>query len=237
MICFFTSAADIHGKACLNPANGFVDRLRQSLPDPFRGLFISSDPEDAFVNDIVWANMRGYFASEGMLMSHCTVLDSRTEHEAARLIAEAQLIVLSGGHVPTQNAFFERIGLRELISTFDGVLVSISAGTMNSADVVYAMPELEGEAIDPGFRRTLRGLGLTDISVIPHFQYIRTLALDGIPMEDIARQDSMKRRLYAINDGSYILSKDGAQRLYGEAYLIEKATITPICADGESIGL
>ena len=235
MICFLTSAADIHGEDCLNPANGFIDRLKDALPEPTDCLFICSDPDDYASNDFYSAQLIDLMASEGMTMNSLTVLDSRNETDAERLVRNAGFIVLSGGHVPTQNAFFERIGLRKLISSFDGVLMSISAGTMNSADVVYAMPELEGEAIDPNFVRTLRGLGLTDISVIPHFQYIRTVILDGIPMTDIALADSADRRLYAIDDGSYILVRDGVQQLFGQALLIEKGVMTQFCADGESI--
>lgn len=231
MICFFTSAADIYGENRLNPANGFVDELRRAVKSPCRALFVCSDPEQWESNDYFAAQLRGFMAAEGIKQSCCRVLDSRNAREAADLAGDCDLIILSGGHVPTQNAFFRQIGLRDILRGFDGVVMTISAGE------VYAMPELPGEAVDPDFRRSLPGLGLTDISVIPHFQYIRTLTLDGIPMEDIAREDSANRRLYAINDGTYILSKNGRAELRGEAYLIEKGVISPLCGDGEALEL
>ncbi len=237
MICFFTSAADIYGENRLNPANGFIEELRRAVKSPCRALFICSDPEQYSSNDFFAAQLRGFMAAEGIKQSRCIVLDSRNAREAADLAGDCDLIILSGGHVPTQNAFFRKIGLRDILRGFDGVVVSISAGSMNSAGDVYAMPELPGEEADPDFRRSLPGLGLTDISVIPHFQYIRTLTLDGVSMEDIARKDSMNRRLYAISDGTYILARDGRRELRGEAYLIENGIISPLCGEGESVEL
>ena len=71
------------------------------------------------------------------------------------MLCAYDVIFLGGGHVPTQNAFFHRIGLREKIRNFDGIVIGISAGSMNSADVVYAQPELPGEAADESYQRFL----------------------------------------------------------------------------------
>ncbi len=57
------------------------------------------------------------------------------------------VILLGGGHVPTQNAFMERIGLKERLRKYEGLIIGWSAGSMNCAEIVYAAPKLEGEAI------------------------------------------------------------------------------------------
>ena len=48
MILYLTSSPCIDGapRAILNPANGFLDRLRADLPNPCRCLFLASDPDD-----------------------------------------------------------------------------------------------------------------------------------------------------------------------------------------------
>ena len=98
-------------------------------------------------------------------------------------------------------------------------MVGISAGTMNCAETVSAAPELDGEALDPSYKRYLKGLGLTQINVLPHLQYLRTVELDGMRMVDeISLADSLTKPFYGLNDGSYILIKNGAAELYGEAY-------------------
>ncbi len=91
---------------------------------------------------------------------------------------------------------------------------------MNSADVVYAQPEMEGEAIDPLYKRFIDGLSLISISILPHYQDIKELTVDGLRIiEDISLPDSRKRPVYALADGSFIISDGNKVTLYGEVYL------------------
>ena len=107
---------------------------------------------------------------------------------------------------------------------------------MNCADVVYAGPEFEGEAIDPLYERWITGLGITDVNIFPHFQRLKDEYLDGLRLiEDITFADSMGHEIVALNDGSYIMVDDGQTTLYGEAYLIKDGKQTQICKDEESV--
>lgn len=95
--------------------------------------------------------------------------------------------------------------------------MGISAGSMNCADMVYAQPELEGEAADPSYERFIVGLGLTERNILPHYQMVKDYTLDGLRlMEEITYPDSAGREFYALEDGSYILCADGG-RLYTAA--------------------
>ena len=49
---------------------------------------------------------------------------------------------------------------------------------MNSAEIVYAQPEMSGEAIDPNYKRFLKGLNLTKFQIIPHYYSIRDKKLE-----------------------------------------------------------
>lgn len=158
--------------------------------------------------------------------------------EAVERIGETDVLVLTGGHVPTQNRFLHRLGLKERLADYRGIIVAWSAGSMNCADPVYAGPEFEGEAVDPGYERWLPGLGLTDIHIFPHFQSLRGEYLDGLRLlEDITLPDSMGHEIIALNDGSYILLEDGQAQVFGEAYRIRDGVVQQICADGESASL
>lgn len=205
---------------------------------PLCGLFIASAPDEPEENEHFAESVRASFEAEGLRFSCVRILDRRTAQDAARLVGEADFIVLSGGHVPTQNRFFEEIGLKELISDFDGILMGISAGTMNSAELVYSQPELPGEAADPEYRRFLPGLGITRIMVLPHYQAIKEEYLDGMRLfEDITYPDSFGRQFYALPDGSYILGEDGEEELHGEAYVIADGEIRKISENGDVIRL
>lgn len=238
MIYFLTSSPCVVGSPALNPANGFVDELRKTLPKPCRALFIASSPDSAEMTDQFAEAIRTGFELTGFRFSDYQVLDRRNAGQCAALVADADLLILAGGHVPTQNAFFQDISLRERLTGYDGVVVGISAGSMNAADVVYAQPEEPGEAVDPDYRRWLPGLGLTRRMTIPHYNQAKDWTLDGLRLyEDITYADSMGRRFYVLVDGSYLLGRDGGEELRGEAYLIEDGVLTQISREGESVRL
>lgn len=238
MICFLTSSPCVEGELTLNPANGFVEELHDTLAQPCRCVYVCSDPNCAEETDRFAGEIAACFEKEGFVFSMYEVLDGRNADQAAELIGQADFLILAGGHVPTQNEFFQEIGLRDLLRGFDGVLMGISAGTMNSAEVVYAHPELPGEAVSPEYQRFLPGLGLTRVMILPHYQMVQGGVLDGLRLfEDIAYPDSVGRRFYALVDGSFLTIRDGEQELRGEAYLIEDGAMRQIGAEGDILPL
>ena len=166
MTLFLTSSPFVDGadRAILSDANGFIDRIREVLPPHPKALFITSNPEDRDMTCRFAAETTAAFAEFGMAFQSYHILDGFNAEDAGGLIADCDVIFLSGGHVPTQNAFFQEIGLRELLDDFPGVVVGISAGSMNCADTVYVQPEEEGESA-PEFERFVPGLGLTDVNI------------------------------------------------------------------------
>ena len=238
MTCFLTSSPCLPGEIELCRDNGFRAALLQALAEPCRCLYIASDPDDIEKTDFYAGEMRAIMERSGLRFSSFIILDSRNDEQTEELVMQAELIVLAGGHVPTQNAFFQKIGLRKIISGFNGVIMGISAGTMNAADIVYAHPERQGEALMPREARFLHGLGLTKAMVLPHFQENRNDILDGLrTLEDIAFPDSYGRTFYALVDGSWIHTCCGHTTLYGEAYAISNGVMTQILQAGESMTL
>ena len=237
MIAFLTSSPCVPNadRAILNPANGFVDRMRSALPERPRCLFICSHPDSAYLTDKYAADMDEAFCGAGLPFGSLTVLDSRTDERAAGLIAQSDLIILAGGHVPTQNEYFTRIHLRELLKEYHGVIMGVSAGSMNAADAVYVQPEMEGES-SADFPRWARGLGLTHTNILPHYQQIKDWYLDGKRLfEDINYPDSMGQVFHALPDGRYLFGTGRMQRIFGECYCISDGQISQACANGETL--
>lgn len=81
----------------------------------------------------------------GLSIAQMDLCDQRHEGLLGAL-SGYDVLILPGGHVPTQNNFFNRISLKERMKAFRGIVIGISAGTMNCADTVYAQPELPGES-------------------------------------------------------------------------------------------
>ena len=220
MIAFLTSSPFVCNapRAMISPENDFLKNLKACIPAHANGLYISAYPDDPGAGDRFSQDVAYAFEEEDLGFREMTVLDRRNEQDAQMLIWKADLIVLGGGHVPTQNEFFQEIRLRELLENYQGVIMGISAGTMNSAENVYVQPEEPGESV-PEFPRWAPGLGLTDIHVLPHYQNVKNSMLDGKRLfEDVTYADSMGHCFYAFVDGTYLLVEEGRTRLFGEAY-------------------
>lgn len=239
MVCFLTSRMDAPDTGKLNSANHFIDELQLHFPAPCRALYICSDP-DSWDQTAYYASLTKKMLTEaGFGMEEFLILDGRNEASAAKLVHGSNLLILSGGHVPTQNRFFDKICLRDLMKNYRGIVIGISAGSMNSADEVYAQPENEGEAIDPAYQRFLTGLNLTKTNLLPHYQENKDAVLDGLRIyEDIACRDSLGKTFYAVPDGSYLfVDARKKEELRGEAYMVRDGVIRPISSDGEVVSL
>ena len=212
----------------LDPSNGFVERLRARWPKDARCLMVSAFPDDAAANDEMRAFFEGALRRSGFSVSAFDLWDRRTPPLTAAALRTYDVLWLGGGHVPTQNAFFEAIGLREKLAGYPGIVIGISAGSMNAAALVYAQPEEPGESVDPAYRRFLPGLGLTGVNILPHYQMVRDRMLDGRRLfEDITYPDSASRAFLCLCDGSYLLCEGGRETVYGEAYWLRDGILSP----------
>ena len=237
MIAFLTSSPCVYGapRAILNPENSFLRNLFSSLPTHPRCLFICAAPDDPGFTDRVSSEMADAFREAGMEFSRLYTLDRRNQDDAQMLIWKSDFIILSGGHVPTQNEFFQEIGLKELLENYQGVVMGISAGTMNAAARVYAQPEESGESV-PEFPRFLPGLGITHVNVLPHYQQVKDYLLDGRRLyEDVTFADSYGERFFVFVDGTYLLIEDGQTTLYGEAYLLHDGHMEQLSQIGDVV--
>ena len=217
--------------------NGLLDNLKSIWKPDAKVLVICADTNDYEKNDSVCACLKEAFPMSGLSISHIDKCDDRNPNAIDNL-EDIDVLVLAGGHVPTQNKFMKQLRLRERLMGYNGIIVAWSAGSMNCADMVYAGPELEGEAIDPLYERWLIGLGITDINIFPHYQSLKDDYLDGLRLiEDITFADRIGHEIIALNDGSYIMVDGEHTTLFGEAYMIKDGQQWQICKDGESIPL
>lgn len=217
-----------------NPANGMTEELRRYWTDGARCLLISAFPDEYDLNDRMRGDYERIVRDTGLPASCMDIADLRNGKEKADALLTYDFVILGGGHVPTENAFFKSIGLVEKFRDFQGIVMGISAGTMNCASIVYAQPEMPGEAADPSFERFIPGLGLTEFNIIPHFNAVRYDIIDGMRLiEDIAFSDSIGRTFYALTDGSYLLQTEDSAEIRGEAYMIRDGAIKQISSNGD----
>lgn len=218
----------------LDKKNHFVDNLRKYWKPCAKNLMITATPDAYEQNDEMISFFENAVKTDGFTCAPFEVWDSRTENFSKEKLHSYDVIWLGGGHVPTQNKFFQELGLREKIEGFSGIVIGISAGTMNAADVVYVQPEHEGEAVDPEFKRFVQGLNLTKTQILPHYQMVKDWWLDGMRLyEDITYGDSYGHSFLVLEDGSYLMIQNGFESVWGNAYEIREGQIRKIREDEE----
>ena len=236
---FLTSSASIPESYKVNTENGFVENLKIALgKSTIKTLYISSNPDAFELTDDFSSYTKLGFEEVGLHFNPFIIFDHRQTIDIQDYLNEVDLVILSGGHVPTQNQFFQEIQLAEKIQSYKGVIIGISAGTINAAETVYAHPELEGESIDSEYQRFLKGLGLPTKQVFPHYNFLKHEYLDGKHViKEIATEDSKNQEFYIFPDGTYIYGHDGIEELYGEAYLLKDKIFKKINTNDQIIAL
>lgn len=208
--------------------NGILDCLKANLKNRENFVFVSNGTEGEKAEEYFNLACKSFDLS--LPFKRYDFLTPSAKTKAKDLIKNADLIFLSGGHVPVQNKFFNEIGLKALLkNNTKALIVGNSAGGVNCADVVYSLPILEKEVLDDNFNKYLKGLGLININVIPHFEQYQKMVVCGKNLvDDIVIPESYKTSFVAINDGSYIVIKDKKVTICGECYKISNGQIKKI---------
>lgn len=229
-------------------SNGFVDNLKKYWVENAKFLVFSSYPSDVEMSEGVTKEMYSAFSLAGLSIGEIRCFDDRyiekycsdhgcqSCHSGEEALEEAlkwaDVFYLSGGHAPTENAFIKKCNLKRLINDkniFDGIFIGLSAGSMNTAQEAYLIPELEGESVSPDYIRFTEGLGLTNLKIIPHINYYKNVFLDGKHMiDDIAAEDSFGREFYLITDGSYFVIRNGVTEFFGEGMILKNGLKLPL---------
>ncbi|WP_026653566.1 EAL domain-containing protein [Butyrivibrio proteoclasticus] len=208
---------------------GFFEDLRTEWPESPKMLYVPCDPTATTENDQQKRTVVDTLEMKNLKVSEVRVLTEDDKDSLSDLLSWANVIYLAGGHAPTQLAFMKRIGLKQALLTYDGIIISLSAGSMNAAYNVYLAPELPGEASDPNYVRFSDGLDLTNIEMIPHAECLKKAKVDGMDfIEDIVLPDSFGSRFYLVSDGSYFKVKNGKTVFKGVGEKIEDGMITPL---------
>lgn len=210
----------------MDNSNHMIEVLKKTLDKQNKLVIISSDPDNVLLNDLYHRINKESFYLSGFSFSEIITIDNRNKNDLKNLIKDADLIILSGGHVPTQNKWFHDINLKDVLQSYHGVILGISAGSMNCADIVYSPPESDGEAGDVNYKRFLNGLSLTDINIIPHFDEVKEELVDGINVfEKIILPDSENKTFYGLNDGSFIEIDKDQMIIHGECFIIKNKAV------------
>ena len=156
------------------------------------------------------------FEEKGIHFEKAYVVDGRmTAEEAQNAVAEADVVWLSGGDTPTQFRYFGEYGLDKVIKQHKGVIIGMSAGSINLAETAICTLTCEHYK-----QEIYKGLGCVNISVEPHFT-INEVSNELIEL-------SKKYMIYGLCDDSIIVCLDGEVEFLGEIYILNNGNIEPI---------
>lgn len=204
--------------------NGIIDQIKQALSNNRKMVFIVSSPADFAKNDQYADFTFRSFEQSGLIFQEKILIDERYKGNVEAELHSADLLFLCGGVTKTQMQYFEKIGLRDILHQYHGVIVGQSAGAMNLASLVLCSPEIEEEI---GGTYSWPGLGIVDISIEPHFTLAASDRL-SLQLRKELLDLSATHPLYAICDGTHLYIDETATCIYGEAYLIHNGVITKI---------
>ena len=209
--------------------NGFSARLREVWKDNLNLLFFSSDPDNYAMSDNACAKLIDVLNSANLTTGNVSVYDHRSKDSIDEALSHTDVLFLAGGHAPTQNRFMKECHLRSALKSFDGIIIALSAGSMNCSSVSYMIPELEGEATSPHFNNFPTGLGLVKFQFIPHSEFLKTLVIDGKNvLKDCIMPDSFSHYFFLIPDGSYIRIENGITEFFGNGEVVSEGRLLPL---------
>lgn len=156
------------------------------------------------------------FEDVGIHFKESYAVDARLSAEEAQKIVEtADVVWLSGGDTPTEFHYLQKYGLDKVIKQHCGVIIGMSAGSINLADTAICTQSCghDEQMIYPG-------LGCVHLSVEPHF------VRNEVSHEVL--ELSHQYVIYGLRDESVIVCENGHTDFYGEIYKIEGGTIEQI---------
>jgi len=184
-----------------------------------RFAFVASDFEGNYEKtDIFFHLILDLFVQADICFDSSRVVDGRiTAAEAQEIVSCADVVWLAGGDTYAQFGSLVRYGLVNVIRCHEGVVIGMSAGTINLAKnaVLYDPPYGQTTAV------FYSGLGAVDITADPHFEP------KNVAEELLAASE--KQPFYGLCDNSVILCRtNGDTEFYGEIYRVDHRCIERI---------
>ncbi len=197
--------------------NDFSQLLRTYIKPGMKLAFVASEFENIHEKTDWYCNeFLKMFSDCGITFGCVDVIDSRMSNETAQeTVRNADVLWLAGGDTPTQFAYLESYGLIPYIRNHKGVIIGMSAGSINMAKTAVCTLTCKHNKLE-----IYEALGLVEFSVEPH------LDKDNITDELLALSEEYP--LYGICDDGAILCTEDKTSYIGDVFLIDNRCITQV---------
>lgn len=201
--------------------NGFPDDfirlLKTYIKTGMNFVFVASEFENIYEKTDWYCNhFLKMFSDCRITFDSVNVIDSRMPRETAQdMVRNADILWLAGGDTPTQFAYLESYGLIPCIREQKGVIIGMSAGSINMTKTAVCTLTCEHDK-----QEIYEALGLVEFSVEPHF--------DKNNITDELLVLSEKYPLYGICDDGAIICTDDNTLYIGDVFLIDNRHVTRV---------
>lgn len=197
--------------------NGFYDNvieyLKRDIKDNSIVTFIASSFDEFDKNDLYYNNMLKFFSDINIRFRESYLIDDRiTNEEAIKYIEKSNVVYIMGGNPKQEMKNIKRYNLTEALKYFNGIIIGVSAGSINMNKNICYVDE-NNEILE------YQGIGLTDYNVAPHLDFNNKVYL-----EEILRVSKIKRTI-ALPNESFIRIEDGNAEVVGEHYYFDNGNI------------
>lgn len=168
--------------------------------------FIDNAKTDRHVNIII-----NSFNKIGISFNSVKIIDYRIDkNEAKEYIEKSDILFIMGGDTYNEFQYIKEYNLIKLIKNFNGIIIGVSAGSLNmSKNVCYLDEYKEYNLVQ------YEGLGLTNINIYPHFD------INNKEFVKETLEVSKHKKIYALPNESFIIIKDNKYDIVGVYYIFE----------------
>lgn len=210
----------------IEDVNLILTNIKNNLKSTNKIVVVANDQYDFNDNELKGKVVFDGFKKSGLDFKQKIVLDERNKQKANDILVDADLIILSGGKCFRQINFLNEIGFADFLKNYDGLVIGVSAGSMNLCSEVANFPE---EFEDLGDPRWLNGLCFCDDIMIPHFDGKTVSYQFDVPL-NVARNyvlpASIGKTFVGLDNDAYILiDNQGNKKYYGNICHISDSKI------------
>lgn len=202
----------------IDKEKGFTDIQRKYLKEDIKEnstiVFIASTFNNEN-NDFYYNKILGCFKNININFKESYLIDDRiSKEESHNLIKKSNIVFLMGGDINLQMQSIIEYELKELLKNKEGIIIGVSAGSMNQASRVVYKDEFQNNIIFD-----YEGISLTNISIYPHLDFSNADYMNEL------LEVSNYTPLIALPNDSFIKIKDDVVEYIGDYYKVEKGIL------------
>ena len=194
--------------------------IQKRANDPINMVVVPADPNNYSKNDKQFngnENVVGVFKTFKKIFPELNIslLDNRISlEEGINSLINADIIYLLGGNPFIQLEYLQKNKFDDIIRNTSALVIGVSAGSMNLAiNSYYSKDEDYPESI------IYKGLGITDITIDPHFDINNEDQVNEI------KENSKKMKIIGLPNDSAIVIANNNIKYIGNIYVFENGTL------------